>query len=414
MKEFFTTRGVLPDSRAPRMTRPFRYPISPNVFTVAEPRLPSVPEEDAVRLWLKEAVPGRTFVTKDGTKVRIVTTGTRNPTDGPDFFGCAIDVGGRTESGAVEVHVMESDWESHGHASSSRYDDVLLHVALFASERQSAPHGAYTVILSHQLLRPFRSEWPGVFPHLRSKPPWCADTLHHVPKAMREFAVTLLCEERFRMKCDRIRKRLDVSRDEKQVLFECLARALGFGGNEEALESFAVEHHYTVVDGSGLDELLRSGKKAVRPNNRIEKRLHQLAAFAAAIADDRWWNAMTEALCASDNTRPHAYTLVQSLLIRGKNAPGLERRKEILINVIAPFAYVEAIRSGKRSLARAARTLYGGISPAPQNSITRLIAPAFGFSGPMTSERQQGIIQLYKTLCAEHRCASCLIHHSLV
>jgi hypothetical protein len=64
--------------------------------------------------------------------VAVLHPGRWNHLGGPDFRGARLRLGDGAEVvGDVEVHLHASDWDAHGHARNTAYDDVALHVVLF-------------------------------------------------------------------------------------------------------------------------------------------------------------------------------------------------------------------------------------------------------------------------------------------
>lgn len=66
--------------------------------------------------------------TECGLPVQIIHTGSLNSGAGPDFYGSAIRIGGIEMHGDTELHITPEEWASHNHASSERFNRVILHV----------------------------------------------------------------------------------------------------------------------------------------------------------------------------------------------------------------------------------------------------------------------------------------------
>jgi hypothetical protein len=64
----------------------------------------------------------------DGQTVEIISPGFHNHHGGPDFSHARIRIGGQIWVGNVEIHVLHSDWDKHGHGSDASYDNIILHV----------------------------------------------------------------------------------------------------------------------------------------------------------------------------------------------------------------------------------------------------------------------------------------------
>ena len=129
---------------------------------------PDVPEAHVHRLWLREAVPGAHFRTVQGARVRILSVGTSNRQDGPDFLNARIELDGKGMTGPVEIHVRERDWFVHGHDTDPRYGAVILHVVLYASAAGKSPRRLPTIILADALSRTLRAAWADVLAEERA------------------------------------------------------------------------------------------------------------------------------------------------------------------------------------------------------------------------------------------------------
>ena len=85
-------------------------------------------ERDLYVLWERSARPGSTFVCRGGERVTVISPGRRNHGSGPDYPGAVLLVDGQLRCGAVEMHLVESDWFAHGHDHDPAYDAVILHL----------------------------------------------------------------------------------------------------------------------------------------------------------------------------------------------------------------------------------------------------------------------------------------------
>jgi hypothetical protein len=66
----------------------------------------------------------------NGERVEIRALGYRDDDlEGPDYHEARVRVNGVAYAGSVEVDRRREDWRAHGHATNSRYNDVVLHIA---------------------------------------------------------------------------------------------------------------------------------------------------------------------------------------------------------------------------------------------------------------------------------------------
>jgi hypothetical protein len=88
-----------------------------------------------VRLWAGQRFPGAALVTRTGAPVRVIHPGFAGRGPGPDFRDAIVArASGPLLRGDVELHVRASDFNAHGHAADSRYNNVVLHV-VFEDDR---------------------------------------------------------------------------------------------------------------------------------------------------------------------------------------------------------------------------------------------------------------------------------------
>ena len=142
--------------------------------------------------------------------------------------------------GAVEVHVMASDWFRHGHDRDPAYTKVLLHVVwdndlgtqtvVDASGREIPQ-----LVLSTALTIPL-TELPGVLEdegvptgHGVGLTPCQRSLLEMTPETVGRL-LDMAGEERWRQKANRFALRVE-RRGVEQALYETLMEALGFQGN---------------------------------------------------------------------------------------------------------------------------------------------------------------------------------------
>ncbi|MBR0122859.1 MAG: DUF2851 family protein [Bacteroidales bacterium] len=78
-------------------------------------------------IWRQRLLPTSLF-TVDNKKVDVLSPGTLNSDQGPDFIGSELYFDNTLWSGNVEIHVKSSDWLVHCHQLDRNYDNVICHV----------------------------------------------------------------------------------------------------------------------------------------------------------------------------------------------------------------------------------------------------------------------------------------------
>src|SRR5882757_5470953 len=66
--------------------------------------------------------------TEDGEPLQIISPGTINTHQGPDFLDAGIRIGDTSWTGNIELHIHTSDWKKHAHQDDKNYRNVILHV----------------------------------------------------------------------------------------------------------------------------------------------------------------------------------------------------------------------------------------------------------------------------------------------
>ena len=65
---------------------------------------------------------------EDGRRLQVIFPGVPGGASGPDFRGAILDAGGDLLRGDIEVHLLASGWQAHGHHADDAYRGVVLHL----------------------------------------------------------------------------------------------------------------------------------------------------------------------------------------------------------------------------------------------------------------------------------------------
>jgi len=110
------------------------YPAGPAVISrrlIAEGMNRKIPERLLAKLWKERAARQTGLRTEAGKRVRVVYPGRSGTSAGPDFRDALLEVEGLgLVRGDVELHIRQSDWDSHGHGADPNYNGVVFHGAL--------------------------------------------------------------------------------------------------------------------------------------------------------------------------------------------------------------------------------------------------------------------------------------------
>jgi hypothetical protein len=92
-----------------------------------EPDRLYIPEERLQKLWI-QSLWKKEFLSLEGETIQVLSPGTLNRHEGPDFIDALIFFGSSMREGDVEIHYSNKDWYRHGHHRDPAYDRVILHV----------------------------------------------------------------------------------------------------------------------------------------------------------------------------------------------------------------------------------------------------------------------------------------------
>ncbi|MDT8324236.1 MAG: hypothetical protein RRA94_09000, partial [Bacteroidota bacterium] len=233
--------------------------------------------------------------------------------------------------------------------------------------------------------------------------------------------------------CGRLRKRYDalcadMAEPEawRQLMYEAVARAIGYGGNEDETEALAVaiplaqlakrdaySRHKRFLVAAGL----RSGDDAplferhtwrssrVMPHNRVRHRLRWFSAWCVRLEDRNWWRDAMGLLRRGTRDSGSWHPLFAAP--GTAEMPGRDRSSELLVNVCAPVFRLYGQARGDAALAREAAELYFTCTPAAQNRHTRALVSAFE-RDCIDTQDQQGMTELHGNFCSTGRCEVCI------
>ena len=151
-------------------------------------------------------------------------------------------------------------------------------------------------------------------------------------------------------------------------------------------------HLVTRFRGKGIVESLLetiTGAESVRSSERLEQSL--------MVIDSGYWATHAD--------------LVGEARAQSRSLVGRGRARDIVVNILLPFAFAWARVTSNPSLAKRALEIYQHYPQLDDNDVTREMTNKL-FSGqrstpPRSAQGQQGLIHLFKTFCTERRCSEC-------
>ena len=403
---------------------------------------------------------GKRFRSLTGEDIEIVQFGTWNREAGPDFSDAAIRIdGAEAIRGSIEFDLADRNWELHKHAINPAFDETILHVFVYPSDRTF-----FTRTSSHRNVQQVRVD-PSALPDAFSanvplaRPGRCQAPLKDLPAERVSSVIDAAAQFRLRRKSARLHQIAEChGRD--AALFQEIAAALGYKENKlpftllaqrlplDLLRSNPADAEAILFGAAGflespdlgiydagtrsyvrtlwdrwwpyrdkMERLILPKKlwrlSGARPLNHPQRRLAALALIAQK------WPAFLKSLGKRDGSAASAfflalehpfwnfhYTLTSEPASRPMALVGDSRATEILANVVFPFflSEQEEIWSDyaklpaeltNRRLETGATRLFG--NDPRRASFLKTVA------------HQQGLLQIYEDFCLQDNsdCAQC-------
>lgn len=397
-------------------------------------------------IWMKGLFRTMPQVTTDGRLVEVISVGTHNTDQGPDFFGATIRIGGVTWSGNVEIHLKSSDWYQHGHQKDKAYDNIILHVVKQADREVFNSVG--DSIVQCELQYPQNSEYLAEM--LADKTSLCAQKLLGNPALLAEDWKTALLQDRMQKKSLAISQLLQLSHNDwEQAFYVTLAHNFGFHTNGVPFELLAkhtpLEYLRKHRDSLFQLEALLYGQSglltAETVRNEYERRLQKeydflrkkfnlqpiegslwkrlrmrpqnfpdvrIAQFASLLRSSE--TLLSKVLREND---PAALREMFSVITseNWNNQPiGRSAIDIILINSVVPYKFAWGREHSLLGMQEDAFRLLESL-PAEKNHVTEQWK-MLGIKAH-TAADSQALIHLYQDYCIRHRCLHCDVGYQI-
>ena len=177
--------------------------------------------------------------TESGEPVQVLSPGESHTHQGPDFKNARIRLGDHLLEGAVEIHVVTSDWVRHAHDQDRHYAETILHVVWEDDWTGGAPPGGIPILV-------LRERVPKLLLHRYER--WmksrgfvpCERQLPEVAGEAWPGWLETLAEQRLRRRSVPIRLCLEDNRQHwEATTWIWMARAMGLPVNGDAFEAIA-------------------------------------------------------------------------------------------------------------------------------------------------------------------------------
>jgi hypothetical protein len=393
--------------------------------------------------------------TVDGEIVTIVHPGSLNTNAGPDFLDARVRIDDTLLAGNIELHILTSDWQKHGHSNDAAYNNVILHV-VYENDIAEPEAGIPLLILKDHIAISVLNQYESLSAVATNIP--CATQLPTVRDITKEAWLSRLLVERWEEKLVSWKELLDESvEDWRNLLYWRMAANFGFKINAEPFLQLArslplnilakhkdnkVQIEALLFGQSGMldkefkDEYpnqlnieyqyLRTKYKLqplpahlwkflrLRPANFPTIRIAQFAdlitrslhLFSQLIEcnDIKQISPLLQAE-ASEYWRTH-YTFDELAEDAVSKKLGKSSIENIIINTVAPIQFLYAQRMGYSGMQERALQLLDTLKPE-KNHITDEWA---GYKWPSkNASESQAHIQLYNNYCLPKKCLQCAI-----
>ena len=239
-------------------------------------------------LWFDARYRPAVFPLPNNETVTVLDPGVWNLEAGPDFLNATllIQPGGRHVRGDVEIHVHPADWDLHKHSTDKAYEHVVAHVTWFGG---TTPKSLPARVLSLCLGEPITARRDisledidlKAYPHsvLPGTPRPCEAFLKNDPDRVRDI-LQAAGHYRLQAKAERIRARLQESRDRHQLFYEEFMAALGYKHNQQAFRGLARLVPAAQLRGLSRDvafaKLLAAGRLLPEPESAVDEEGRQM------------------------------------------------------------------------------------------------------------------------------------------
>lgn len=395
--------------------------------------------------------------TTEEESLRILNQGRLNDNAGPDFLEAKVEIDGTKWFGSVEIHIQSSDWRRHQHQTDPAYNNVMLHVVYEHDEKiynqsgDTIPTLELKGLIDHQAY----FQYEQFLQSQLARP--CSNLINRVPSFMVINTLDQMLVERLVRKSDDIQRMLiENNSDWEQTFHQLVFKYLGMGVNGEAMLELSRRVPYLLLQKYASDlsqaEALLFGQagwlskpisddyfSALRSEYLFLKQKNNLSAMRAEnwkfsrMRPPNFPTLRVAQIAAIYNTYQGLFGIVrdklslrhlqdifsiqpsefwqhhysfQSEAKRHKGNLGKMALKNLVINVIAPFAFYYGRHTKDRSYEEYAMILLESL-PAEQNKIVQSFEEMQ--LSAINAKDSQSLLQLNNEYCAKKKCVTCKI-----
>ncbi|WP_367915732.1 DUF2851 family protein [Leadbetterella sp. DM7] len=407
-------------------------------------------------VWQYQLFDAAGLQTDDGQMLRVIKTGTPHSHAGPDFENARIALDGMIWAGKVEIHLLASDWEKHGHQHDAAYDAVILHVVWKNDRVICRRDGTAIPALSlHERIPAAIRDKYRYLKNSQKKIP-CESLFGPVLSLSKVSMIEKALAFRLQRKAEEVLQMYrSAGHDLEETAYQLLMKNFGFHLNSEAFLRLARALPHKILaryrGNSWQMEALLFGLAGFleEPADAYARRMHDEYRFLKH-KHDLSGNALSRSDWKFLRTRPHNFPTVRLAQVAtllncngsffnacienrlnldsgvsaywqshydfakpGKKftGPGKESVDNLRINTIVPLLAAYYRLTGNDSYFNEALRLLEDIPPE-KNFITRLWDTLNLKS--LSAFDSQGLIEQYNELCTQKKCLQCPVGLTLL
>lgn len=408
-------------------------------------------------IWQFRYFNSENLTTTEGEPLQIISPGTHNTSQGPDFLNAQIRCGETVLAGSIELHIRASEWIQHGHSGDKNYDNCILHVVW--ENDKLLPVKMPVLELKNRISNIFLSKYEMMMSSRQFIA--CHESIASTDELVFTSWKHRLATERLQQKANTILAQLETDNYHWEQVFRVhLARNFGMPVNADAFEKLAQSLPVKILDkhrhqliaveamlmgqANLLDETLTDPyavmlrkeysflKKKynlvplsepfhflrMRPANFPTVRIAQLAAIICErtslfsfVKDARDLKSLRALFDVTANDFWHYHYTFQDKSVYKQKHVGVSMADHIIINTVLPmlfaFAHYHNIPEMKE---RSINMLL--MIPHENNSIINRFASIGAVSKHALDS--QALLQLKKKYCDEKRCLQCAVGYRML
>lgn len=397
------------------------------------------------------------LTTLDGQAVQVLSVGTLNKNQGPDFLNAKITIGNTIWAGSVELHLFTSQWKAHGHTGDPNYANVILHVVW--QHDATLDLNFPTLVLEPHIARTMEDTYEQMMHNVQFVP--CESFLPAIRNISLIAWKERLLVERMEYKYRHISELLQAGQYHwEEICWWLIARNFGAPVNSDAFEAMArsipvqvlgrqkhqllqlealmfgqagiLEQAYADAYPLMLQKEFRYLKAKyklpetdcrvqhlrMRPADFPEVRLAQLAAMVsgsahifATILEAEHLNEVEKIFQSTANDYWHYhYKFDEASGFKEKNT-GREFTRRLCINAVVPLLFAYGLHNKLDKYQQKALRWMEQLGPE-KNNITRGFA-SLGIQNKSAYD-SQALIHLKNEYCNPRKCLQCAIGHMIL